>query len=68
MARIHNAKKREPPILTRADCETWLSGPPEAGRAMLKPYPDELYAFYPVSKRVNSPKNNDPALIERLAA
>jgi putative SOS response-associated peptidase YedK len=68
MAKIHNAKKREPAIRARADCERWLSGPPEAARTALKPYPDELYVCYPVSKRVNSPKNNDAALIEQIAA
>ena len=68
MGKIHNAKKREPAILARADRQTWLNGPPEAARATLKPYPDELYVFYPVSKRVNSPKNNDAALTERIAA
>ena len=68
MAEIHNAKKREPAILTRTDCESWLAGPPEAARATLKPYQDELLVFYPVSRRVNSPKNNDAALTARIAA
>jgi putative SOS response-associated peptidase YedK len=64
MAGIHNTKKREPAILTPESCRVWLGGTPEQGRALLRPYPDELIVAWPISKRVNSPKNNDEKLIE----
>lgn len=34
-----------------------------AAKAALMQYPDDLMVAYPVSKRVNSPKNNDERLI-----
>jgi len=66
MAQIHNAKQREPAMLAREDCGAWLAGSLDAARAAIKPYPDELLLAYPVSQRVNSPKNNDVTLIEAL--
>jgi putative SOS response-associated peptidase YedK len=68
MAQIHNTKFREPAILQRKDHETWLSGTPDEAFACLAPYPDELRSAWPVSKRVNSPRNNDAKLISRSAA
>jgi len=65
MAEIHNAKKREPAILVRADCEVWLNGTAEQAKAALRQYPDDLLTAYPVSTRVGSPKNNDEKLIDR---
>jgi putative SOS response-associated peptidase YedK len=32
---------------------------------MMQPFPAQLMAAYPVSKRVNSPKNDDSDLIEK---
>jgi len=66
MAQIHNAKQREPAMLAREDCGAWLAGSAEDARAALKPYPDELLLAYPISQRVNSPRNNDATLIEAL--
>jgi len=68
MAQIHNTKLREPAILKRSDQETWLAGTAEEAYACLAPYPDELRSAWPVSKRVNSPRNNDEKLISRSAA
>ena len=67
MAQIHNDKKREPAILARENCQTWLSGTPEQARAALRQYPDDLLVAYAVSKRVNNPKNNDARLIEPVS-
>jgi putative SOS response-associated peptidase YedK len=64
MARIHNMKQREPAILRREDHEAWLTGTPDEAFACLQPYPDELLSAWPVSKRVNSPVNDDPSLVE----
>jgi putative SOS response-associated peptidase YedK len=68
MAQIHNTKLREPAILQRKDHEAWLAGTPDEAFACLASYPDELRSAWPVSKRVNSPRNNDEKLISRSAA
>jgi putative SOS response-associated peptidase YedK len=61
---IHNTKQRMPAILAREDREAWLAGTSEEAWAALKPYPDEHTVAWPVSARVNTPKNNDATLIE----
>jgi putative SOS response-associated peptidase YedK len=65
MAEIHN---RMPVILPREDFAAWLDPQrTDAAQVMplLRPYPAEEMACYPVSRRVNSPANDDPTLIER---
>jgi putative SOS response-associated peptidase YedK len=54
MAQIHNAGKREPAILSREDCQPWLSGTPGQAPGVLRQYPDDLLGAYAISKRVNS--------------
>ena len=57
---------RMPVILDPADFDVWLEGGPEAANAaaaLLRPYPSGALAAYPVSTRVNSPKNDDAGLI-----
>jgi putative SOS response-associated peptidase YedK len=44
--------------------EAWLNGSPEEAWEALTPYPDDLMVAWRVSARVNTPKNNDGALIE----
>jgi len=61
---IHNTKHRMPALLGKADREAWLSGSPEEAWETLTPYPDDLMVAWPVSTRVNSPKNNDASLIQ----
>lgn len=68
MAEIHNTKNREPAILRREDVETWMTGTPDEAFACLKQYPDELRSAWPVSRKVNTPKSDGPALIEPVAA
>ena len=63
MAQIHNTKHRMIAILAKEDRDTWLEGSTEEAFAVLKQYPDTHMVARPVSTRVNSPKNNDPALI-----
>lgn len=48
----------------REDHQAWFRGDSAAAMACLQPYPDALMAAYPVSTRVNSPKNDEPDLIE----
>jgi putative SOS response-associated peptidase YedK len=66
MASVHNEKKRMPAILRAENHEAWLRGDPTEAKAALAPYPSELMVAYRVSRRVNSPKNDDPTLIEPL--
>ena len=68
---IHNTganPHRMPAILRREDHEAWLTGTMEQARAVLQPYPAGLMVAYPVSRRVNTPKNNSPDLIEAADA
>ena len=68
MSEIHNAKHRMPAILAREDRDAWLKGTGDEAFATLRQYPDTRLVATPVSARVNAPKNNDAALIERIAA
>lgn len=63
MQAIHN---RMPVILRREQEKLWLGGN-NAGEllALLKPYPSDEMDAYPVSKLINSPKNDSPEVIAR---
>jgi putative SOS response-associated peptidase YedK len=52
---------RMPVILPEEHHDAWLSG--EAGNEILVPYPADRMKAWPVSSRVNSPKNNDAEII-----
>jgi len=57
-------------ILTPADYERWLDAAaqrPDILQPLLRPYPAEEMAAYPVSLRVNAPRNDDARCIEALA-
>ena len=56
--RLHD---RMPVILEPDDYRTWLEA--EDPRELLKPAPDDMLQCFPVSSRVNSPKNDAPDLI-----
>jgi putative SOS response-associated peptidase YedK len=56
-----------PAILLKEDWEAWLAGLTAEAEASIKQYPDDLMLAWPVSSRVNTPKNNDAALIEPMA-
>jgi putative SOS response-associated peptidase YedK len=66
MQPIHD---RMPAIIAEADRERWLD--PAAEKAELlelaKPFRDDALAEHPVSTRVNSPRNDEPACIDALA-
>jgi putative SOS response-associated peptidase YedK len=64
---IHNTKHRMPAILSREDREAWLAGSADEAWNTLKPYANEHMVAWPVSSRVNSPKNNDASLIAPMA-
>jgi putative SOS response-associated peptidase YedK len=67
VAPIHN---RMPVILHPEDYDLWLDpdfDEKEPLSTLLKPYPAEAMEAYPVSRRVNSPSNNEPSYIESVA-
>jgi putative SOS response-associated peptidase YedK len=66
MAGIHNSQARMPAILPRDARELWLFGTLEAAGAALIAYPADRMIAYPVSPRVNSPRNNDETLLDPL--
>ena len=52
-----------PAILRRRDYELWLQGSPAAAREVLQPFQAGLMHAHPVSPRINSSAEDDPALI-----
>ena len=44
----------------------WLNAEPDTVKELLRPYPAELMKAYPVSTKVNSPRNNSPDLIQPM--
>jgi len=64
MTAIHNVKHRMPAILAKQDRDAWLTAQAEDAFKLLKQYPDTHMVATPVSRRVNTPKNNDADLIE----
>jgi len=66
MAGIHD---RMPVILSPDDYDLWLD-PEFQGKdkllSLLRPYPADEMAAYPVSTLVNSPKNERPECVEQV--
>jgi putative SOS response-associated peptidase YedK len=50
-----------PVILQEEHHDAWLSG--EAGKEILIPYPADRMKAWPVSSRVNGPKNDDSEIV-----
>ena len=63
MAEIHD---RMPVILQPDAVDRWLDPACPDPAALLTPLPESLLEIYPVSERVNSPRNDDPALLDRV--
>jgi putative SOS response-associated peptidase YedK len=54
-----------PVILREADFPIWLGETGEADlKSLLRPYPSEEMRMWEISSRVNSPVNNDSAIID----
>jgi putative SOS response-associated peptidase YedK len=67
-AELHN---RMPVVLAPEVWPAWLgekAADPRQLKALLAPYPAEEMTCWAVSTRVGSVKNNDPSLIEPIAA
>ena len=64
-ARIHH---RMPVLVPRAEMDGWLDGELGAGPAdeRVSDTPEDYLQAWPVAKTVNSPRNNDPSLIEPI--
>jgi putative SOS response-associated peptidase YedK len=60
-AEIHN---RMPVILPEELHEAWLSR--QAGKEILAPFPTDRMRAFPISTLVNSPRNNDPRIIDAV--
>jgi putative SOS response-associated peptidase YedK len=54
-----------PVTLPENQLDAWQSG--EAGKEILLPYPADEMTVWPISPRVNSPKNDDAEILERVA-
>jgi len=59
---------RMPVILRSEQYDTWLAHDSslDTVRSLLTPFPSEEFDFHPVSKEVNSPKNNHPEILQSL--
>lgn len=64
LSQIHNVEHRMPAILRAADHAVWLKGDAAEARQVLLEYPADTMVAWPVSTRVNAPRNDGPALIE----
>ncbi len=69
-ARLRAIHPRMPVILPPEAFDPWLDPetPGAQAEALLAPFPSEALTHYRVSPRLNSPANDDPALIEPLDA
>jgi putative SOS response-associated peptidase YedK len=65
MAELHD---RMPVILEQQDWPAWLGDVEGDYAALLHPAPDGLLRVWPVDRRVGSPRNNGPELLEPVAA
>jgi putative SOS response-associated peptidase YedK len=65
MAELHD---RMPVVVEKEDWPTWLGEVEGDSTALLRPSPDGLLRVRPVDRRVGSPRNNGPELLETIAA
>ena len=65
---LKSIHKRMPVILKPKDEEAWLAQNEEVSKLihLLKPYPDKEMEAYPISKIVNSPRNDNEGCIKPL--
>jgi putative SOS response-associated peptidase YedK len=64
MAELHD---RMPVILEQQDWPTWLGETEGDATMLMRPAPDGLLRAWPVDRRVGSPRNNGPELLEAMA-
>jgi putative SOS response-associated peptidase YedK len=61
VAQLHD---RMPVVIGPEGREWWLKGADPV--ALLKPYPSEHMTMWPVSPKLNSPKNDSPELLDPI--
>lgn len=65
---LGNLHARMPVIFSPAQLEAWLGdSDPDQLQQMLRPCADELLQYWPVSRRVNSPANDGPELLDEVS-
>jgi putative SOS response-associated peptidase YedK len=62
MAAIHD---RMPVVLHPEDYHRWLSAEPDP-HELMKPFPSELMTMWPIDRKVGSPRNDSPDIIEEI--
>jgi putative SOS response-associated peptidase YedK len=67
-AEMDGLHDRMPLVLEEADWPAWLGETAADAAALLRPAPAGTLRMWPVSTRVNSPKNDGPELIEPMRA
>jgi putative SOS response-associated peptidase YedK len=65
LAAVHN---RMPVIVEEADWPLWLGESEGDPVSLLRPAADNVLRLWPVGRRVNSPRNNGPELLDPLPA
>ncbi len=65
VARIH-AKGRMPAILTAEQATVWLEASPQEAHSVLAPRAMADMEAWPVSRRVNTPRNDDASLVSAV--
>ena len=63
VAEIHN---RMPVIIAPENYDRWLSPIEPDPRDLLAPYPSEPIVIWPISMRVNAPRNDSEDILERV--
>ena len=66
--KIRPIHHRMPVIVDPAEYDVWLTGDAAAAKSVIRPYPPDDMAFYRVSTRVNSVRNDDAECIAPLRA
>jgi putative SOS response-associated peptidase YedK len=54
-----------PAILPPQDYDRWLGSDPDPHELLIT-FPSEPMRTWPISKRVNKPENDDPAILEAI--
>jgi putative SOS response-associated peptidase YedK len=68
-ALVRTIHDRMPVILERGDCGMWLDPANQDADGLLdllKPTPPAHWALHPVSRQVNSPRNDGPQLLDAV--
>ena len=68
--KLHPIHPRMPVILDPKSYQIWLDASPdntEQAFSVLQPFPDEPMAFYRVSSRINSPRNDDAECLKPIS-